>query len=186
MDLGIKWMNALLLNDRKVGGILTETRLASNGEARAAASSPFVSSLVIGVGLNLYESGSAFPSDLASIAGAIFSGSAPERERLDALRLQIAAGVWAAFTPLYYEILHAEEGRPPAGFVEAYREASVILGRSLDYEASPGAEKLQGVCVEIDERCRPVLRLPDDGQICVESGRLFLRAQQPQPGAEQT
>lgn len=58
LSLSLKWPNDLLLHERKVGGILCESSLAS----------PTDPVVVIGIGLNVNVPGESFPEDLRSIA----------------------------------------------------------------------------------------------------------------------
>ncbi len=61
IPLSLKWPNDLLLDGRKVGGLLCESGGLGTAEA-------FV---VIGLGLNVNVSGDAFPPELRSIAGSL-------------------------------------------------------------------------------------------------------------------
>lgn len=69
----IKWVNDILLDGKKVGGILTEGVVIGNQLSRA----------VIGIGLNLGEPD--FPEDLRDTAGSLYTpGRHIDRERLAA------------------------------------------------------------------------------------------------------
>jgi BirA family biotin operon repressor/biotin-[acetyl-CoA-carboxylase] ligase len=61
ISLSLKWPNDLLLHDRKVGGILCESSLASTAD-------PIV---VIGIGLNVNIPHASFPEDLRPIAASL-------------------------------------------------------------------------------------------------------------------
>ena len=67
IDLGItpqlKWPNDILINNKKIGGILCESRLSGNR----------VNSLVIGIGININEDIDEFPDQLKSISTTVFS-----------------------------------------------------------------------------------------------------------------
>jgi BirA family biotin operon repressor/biotin-[acetyl-CoA-carboxylase] ligase len=65
LPLSLKWPNDLLLQERKVGGILCESSLAS-------ATDPIV---VIGIGLNVNISREAFPEELRPIAASLLEAS---------------------------------------------------------------------------------------------------------------
>ena len=58
----IKWINDLLLNDRKICGILTEARPAEKG----------FEWVVVGIGINLYLEKEVLPEDIKERAGGIF------------------------------------------------------------------------------------------------------------------
>jgi BirA family biotin operon repressor/biotin-[acetyl-CoA-carboxylase] ligase len=74
VSVGLKWPNDLLLNDRKVGGILCES--GSDHHQR-----PFV---VIGLGLNANLPPDSFPAELRDIAGSLIerTGRPIDRNRL--------------------------------------------------------------------------------------------------------
>ena len=60
---GIKWVNDLVLDSKKICGILTE--LSLDAETGAA------SSVIIGIGININQDENDFPEDLRSIAGSL-------------------------------------------------------------------------------------------------------------------
>jgi len=61
LDVGIKWPNDVVVDDRKVGGILVEVR--GGGEAEAPA--------VVGIGLNCCQGAEAFPPSIRSGAASL-------------------------------------------------------------------------------------------------------------------
>ena len=56
---GVKWINDLIANDRKLGGILTELSIAPDGMVNYA---------VIGIGINCSQKTEDFPADIQGIA----------------------------------------------------------------------------------------------------------------------
>lgn len=65
VSLGIKWVNDLYLDEKKVCGILTEAVTDfETGDIEFA---------VVGIGLNLYEPREGFPEEISKTAGAVFS-----------------------------------------------------------------------------------------------------------------
>ena len=65
VSLGIKWVNDLYLENKKVCGILTE--------AVTDFETGDIEFVVVGIGLNLYEPTGGFPKELKEKAGAILS-----------------------------------------------------------------------------------------------------------------
>ena len=61
---GIKWVNDLYMNGRKICGILTE--MTMNKDATG------IGSIIIGIGINVNNDGSDFPEDISGIASSIF------------------------------------------------------------------------------------------------------------------
>ena len=64
LDLGIKWVNDLYYNGKKVCGILTE--------AVTDFESGDIDFAVVGIGLNLYEAEGGYPSEIRNVAGALY------------------------------------------------------------------------------------------------------------------
>lgn len=103
-EVGIKWVNDLYLNDRKICGILCEL-LADRGM------------MIVGVGINL--STEDFPTEISHIAGSLGVSGAEVRDAL-----------CAACTTELYRIWRE---LPVADFIEEYRQGSVVLGREVRY-----------------------------------------------------
>lgn len=78
IDLGIKWVNDLYRDNRKVCGILTE--------AVTDFESGNIEFAIVGIGLNLYVDTRSFPPDLKGIAGGLYEdvneAQAADRNRL--------------------------------------------------------------------------------------------------------
>jgi len=66
LDVGIRWPNDLVIEDRKVGGILVEARSAEAGETV----------VVVGVGINCTQGAGAFPPGIRSSAASLASAGA--------------------------------------------------------------------------------------------------------------
>ncbi|MFI3256680.1 MAG: biotin--[acetyl-CoA-carboxylase] ligase [Spirochaetales bacterium] len=66
IDSGIKWVNDIFVNGKKVCGILTEGVLGS-----AQSGIPKIENFIIGIGINIFESEAGFPDDIKDIAGAV-------------------------------------------------------------------------------------------------------------------
>jgi len=102
---GIKWVNDVYLDGKKICGILTEgvTDIES-GRVRH---------IVIGIGLNCGKE--PFPEELRDIAGSI--------DRAGVSRSRFIAGIAA-------ELIACIEG---ADFLEFYRSRSLVLGKEINY-----------------------------------------------------
>ena len=73
IQTGLKWPNDIMLKDKKMGGILIESKQSQNGLK-----------VVVGVGLNINESSQDIPSILRdnAISLAMFSGQIHSREQI--------------------------------------------------------------------------------------------------------
>jgi len=129
----LKWPNDLLIDDRKLGGVLIDLRAESAGPA----------SVVIGVGLNLTlgaallaqiaQSGPA-ASDLSSVVQPL-----PSRNALAATLVSACVGGLRAF---------ARQGLKP--FIEDWRAVDALRGRIVNVSAADGVAR--GVARGIDLR----------------------------------
>ena len=100
--VGIKWVNDLLINEKKVCGILCESGRSADG----------VDFTVIGIGINLLETD--FPDDIRDIAGSIYSCTGKTVERAE----------------LIAEIIENLD-RYGSDFMDGYRQRSVVLGKRV-------------------------------------------------------
>ena len=104
IETGIKWVNDLYLNDRKVCGILCELL---GGE----------SMMIVGVGINL--STRDFPSDISHKAGSLGVLGEGVREALCAACASELYGMWSELQTV--------------GLVEEYKQGSIVIGREVCY-----------------------------------------------------
>lgn len=108
IDTGIKWVNDLYLDGKKVCGILAEAAFDSDGCMRYA---------VVGIGINIQTPKDGFPQELKSIVTSLYGDSdAPQwtREKL-------AAAIVRRLR-MYYQDL------PTKKFMQRYREKNFIPG----------------------------------------------------------
>ncbi len=143
----IKWVNDILLDGKKVCGILTE----AVGDLESAS----VACLVVGIGVNLTTPEDGFPEELRAIAASL--GGGLPRGRLAA---EIANRLFDRFDDL----------SNPA-MLDAYRARSVVLGRRVRY-VEAGRERVGNV-VGINDRGNLVLE-SDEGTSVLQAGEIFL------------
>jgi len=132
---GLKWPNDVLIEGRKVCGILIE-RIETTGARSSAA-------VVIGFGLNTSLTREELPIETATSLE-LESGAPVDRtEMLVALLGELRAA---------YEIW----GSDPAELARRYRELSVTVGEQVRAEL-PGGDVWEGVATEIDDFGRLVI-----------------------------
>ncbi len=127
---GIKWVNDIFLNEKKVCGILTEGSVGSDGAMQFA---------VLGIGVNLAPPLGGFPDNLRDIACAVFNG-----EVRDDLRARLAASILTRF--FRYRVLEERV------FLPAYRKRSIVLGKPI--QVFLGEENFPARALSIDDDCR--------------------------------
>ena len=150
----IKWVNDVLLEGKKVCGILTEASLDCE--------SGLMNHVIVGIGVNALAPVGGFPEELRDIAGAVF----PERT-LPELRCQLAAGIldrlWAFCKAL-----------PERDPYEQYRARSLVLGQNVDL-LSPGKEPVPARVLDLERDYALRVELADGSLRRVQSGEVRVR-----------
>ncbi|MDO4813609.1 MAG: biotin--[acetyl-CoA-carboxylase] ligase [Gemella sp.] len=107
IDLELKWVNDLILGDKKVGGILCESSITTNNELEY---------VIIGLGLNTKKQ--EFTPDLVDIASSI-----------ENLRdVEIEEGLLAAKIIDYLDKYLEDDSK----YLELYKKVSNIIGKEID------------------------------------------------------
>lgn len=145
VSLGIKWVNDLYKDGKKVAGILTEA--TENG-------------IIVGIGLNLYAPTEGFPKELSGIATHIF-----DTETAD-LKNRLAAE-WANRFWTEYEVLDSGH------FLDRYRARSVLLGKPITVLRADG--DIPAVAKAINDRCELVVETIDGKCLTLSSGEVSIR-----------
>ncbi|MCL2031186.1 MAG: biotin--[acetyl-CoA-carboxylase] ligase [Oscillospiraceae bacterium] len=150
-DARIKWVNDVLLDNRKICGILTEalTNLEGGG----------ADWLVVGIGINVLSS--ALPEDLRGVAAGLYGDAAPggTRSRLAASLINtfLAPRLW----PDERE-LHA-----------AYRARQVVLGREVTVHSSEDSYPARAVDLDADGHL--IVERPDGRRETLCSGEVSVK-----------
>ena len=134
---GIKWVNDLLLDEKKICGILTEA--AFNLETVS------LDYAVAGLGLTLYAPRDGFPPELADIAAPLLPSPVP------GTRNRLISAFLNRFGDLY-------RSRSFSQAAEVYRSRCLVLGKTVIQNSVP----LQ--VLDVNDRCQLVVRDPE-GQI---------------------
>jgi len=150
-NVGIKWTNDLILNGKKLAGILAETVVVGEDIA-----------LIIGVGVNVYHARGEFDGEVADIATSLaMEGYRADRAALTAAMIQELYALGDAL------------GGDIGGYIEEYRHACVTLGREVRLMWTE--KQVQAQALDIDERFGLVVRLENGEQMTVRSGEVSVR-----------
>ncbi len=150
----IKWTNDLVLNGRKICGILTE--MALEGE------SGLTQSLVIGAGVNVGHTDADFGPEVAKMATSL------AQEGYAVSRSALAAAMIEEFNRLGETL--GGDIRP---WVDAYRRDCVTLGKPVRLLWTGG--QTQADALDIDSQFGLIVRLPDGGEQIVRTGEVSVR-----------
>lgn len=151
----IKWTNDLILNGKKLAGILTE--MALEGETG------MVQSLVIGAGINVHHTAQDFTPEVAALATSIQAetGKAISRSRLAAEML------------LALDQLGESLGGDLSGYLAAYRRDCITIGRQVQLLWRENRETVEAV--DVDEQFGLVVRHADGRMEVIRSGEVSVR-----------
>ena len=151
-DTQIKWVNDILINSKKVCGILAESVLnPKNGT---------IERTVVGIGINVYEPENGFSRDIKDIAGFI------ENEQTENLRNRICAEI---INRLLYHSRHLKE----RSFLADYRKRSAVIGKTVNVIGDSKTET--ATALEIDDNCRLLVEYPNKTRQYLNSGEISIK-----------
>lgn len=152
---GIKWINDLVAQRRKLAGILTE--LSVNPRTG------LVDYAIVGIGMNCQQREEDFPAELRSIAGsaAMVTGCPIDRAQL------AAAMIWQL------ERMSRNLLTEKAQTMERYRRDCVTIGAEVDVIRSD--LRRRGTALDIDSEGGLLVAFPDGSMETVQSGEVSVR-----------
>lgn len=143
IDAGIKWVNDIMLDGKKICGILTEAVTDfESGSLQYA---------VMGLGINISRPKGGFPSEISDIASSLYSDEVADNE----LKCSLAAEILNSFFDIYG---HTSVER----LINEYKKYSVVIGKRIKV-ISAGSEYF-ATAVDIDNDARLVVK-DDKGNI---------------------
>lgn len=149
----VKWINDLILAERKVGGILTE--LSLDGDK--------VDFAVVGIGINCLQSQADFPVELRPIAGSL---SMAVDQPVD--REALAAAMVDALHTMSLDLVGCKDA-----CMDRYRADCLTIGREVAVHASSGV--CTAVAEDVDTQGGLIVRLADGTLRTVSSGEVHVR-----------
>ena len=168
----IKWVNDVLIDGKKICGILTEGAIdVETGMLQYA---------IVGIGINIRPPKGGFPEEIASLAGALLpensglaqSGNtdqipAEKRSEDSPLRSRLAARVLDRLMDFY-------EALPERSFYTAYKSRSFLLGRPINILAV-GEEPRPATAIDIAPDFSLIVQTEDGKTEHLNSGEVSVR-----------
>jgi len=141
VDARLKWPNDVVVDDRKVAGLLVER----------VESAPLPPAAVIGVGLNVSVRSTELPTDQATSL-ALEGASSTDRSLLARTVLRMVDGLLSDW--------EAHRGDPEHGLRRAYESACSTIGRRVRVQL-PDGTAVEGTAVAVEPSGRLVLETAD-------------------------
>lgn len=148
--VGLKWPNDLMLDERKVGGILVES------------APPLV---IVGIGVNANVDPAALPAETSATATSLAAALGREVD-LDAVLAAVLAGIDDVYGA--FRAGHLGE------ILARWRDLSVTLGRPV--QVRNGAEVIEGTALDIDNDGALLIERSDGGRSRVIGGDVTVLA----------
>lgn len=153
LTFSIKWVNDVLLEGKKLCGILTELSFCEDGALDYA---------VLGVGIDLTQTREDFGPELAHIATSLGQHMAlppTPAEMADALLTQLDR-LWRAFPQAQEE------------YLAEYRRRCAVTGRAVRFLRQ--GQPVQGTALGVNEDFSLQLRLSDGGETALTTGEIHV------------
>ena len=149
----IKWINDIFINNKKIGGILTEA--STNFESGT------IDYLILGIGINFNIPKDNFPSELKEIAGSLFNNN-----NNGINRNMLCAEIINNILNMIPKIKNYD-------FISEYKKRSIILNQEIMYISS--GVSATGKAIDINNDGSLVVK-HDDGSIKIlNSGEVTIR-----------
>lgn len=149
---GIKWVNDVLTDNKKVCGILTEAALDVESGALSYA--------VLGIGVNVYQPQGGFPEDIKNKAGALCDTKQP------GLKNRLAAEIITRFFGYYSSLTEKT-------YLNSYRARCIVPGKKITVLS--GSEEIPALALGIDDDCRLLVKYEGGKEEYLSSGEISIR-----------
>lgn len=151
---GIKWTNDIVFVRRKLGGILTELRLNSQG---------LVDYAIVGIGINCCQTAQDFPPEIREVAGSLTMVTGQEVDRF-----RVAAAELDALYAMSVGLLTEQKA-----LLSQYRQDCITIGQEVSLVR--GDEIRHGKALDVDDEGALVVLFPDGHAEAVNSGEVSVR-----------
>ena len=153
IECQIKWINDIYINNKKIGGILTEA--STNFESGT------IDYLILGIGINFNNPKDNFPDDLKEISDSLYKGNSNGINR-NILCAEILNNILSIIPKI-----------KDYNFISEYKKRSIILNQEIMYTS--GGIYSKGRAIDINNDGSLVIK-HDDGSIKIlNSGEISIR-----------
>ena len=149
---GIKWVNDIYIDGKKVCGILTESGFNKTYDKLDYA--------ILGIGVNVYAPDDGFPEDIQNIADAVFAESGTDMRSI----------LCAKILDNFYEIYKNLDSKT---YVKEYINRSCVVGKEI--KVIQNGIETDALCTGIDENCRLNVKYPDGAEEYLSTGEISIK-----------
>lgn len=150
----IKWVNDVLINGKKICGILTEAAFDSVSAGLEYA--------ILGIGINLYEPKDGFPRELCDIAGAVL------KKREADIKGRFTAELLKRFFEYYGRLSQKT-------FLPEYRRR--FIAKKCEITVISGDSVRNATALDVDDNCRLHVIYSDLSEEYLSSGEISIKLQ---------
>ena len=154
LQVGIKWVNDLLIGEKKVCGILTEATFDME--------SGRIDNAVLGIGVNISKPKEGYPDDLESVATSLID----RHNNFDGIRCRLIAAILDEFWGFYVNLSARE-------FLSEYKARSILLGKDIMVVSNDSIAPAKAL--DIDDACRLIVRFDNGETTVLSSGEVSIR-----------
>lgn len=146
---GIKWVNDILIDGKKVCGILSEAAYRADGS---------LDCVIVGIGINAYPLAGGFPEGIADSACSVFDYQSP------GLKNQLASEVLNLFMHYY---------KSGEDFTGEYRKNCVVPGNEISVIRPD--KSVKAYALGLDDDLGLIVRYEDGTEDVLRSGEISIR-----------
>ena len=159
IETSIKWVNDLVLDSRKICGILTEMNLESESYS--------IDSIIVGIGINVNGSSDIFPPEVRSVAGSIESvtGTHCDRARIASALITEMDRLASCLTS------------DTSSYLETYSSSCITLGKEVSVVSvhDSGETPRHGTAIAVNPDYTLKVRFTDGTVTDIQSGEVSVR-----------
>lgn len=161
LEVGLKWVNDIIYNHRKVGGILAEMPASGNS---SAAAKQLPQAVIVGIGINVNLKQEDIPEELIHKLDSL---ARIKNSDIDANA--VAAAIATAFEGTA-ELLSPSTSQQ---LTKRWRDLSITIGQMIVTESSE--RKLEGKAIDITDSGALIVELADGTRITLHAGEISIR-----------
>lgn len=153
-ETGIKWVNDVYINGKKVCGILTE--------AEADVESQTLSYAVVGIGINITDPEGGWPDEIKNSAASIYGNGQAPAGVMSALAAAVIRNYFAYYSKL-----------PEHVFMKSYKEHQILTGKKISVIRPDSS--ISATALGVDDEGRLLVKYDDGREEAIFTGEVSVR-----------